>query len=70
MENKVTLDCMSKYGWKNVRGGIYFSPNDFLVYEKLIINSKQKELEFFIEKPSNVTESHLQRVLKGSNRSN
>lgn len=69
LENKLTIDYMDKYGWRKVRGGIFVSPNDFSVYNRLITYSKQHELGFNIEKPLDIPKSHLQKILKGTNKS-
>lgn len=34
-ENKLTLEYMQQYGWKNVRGGAFYMPNDDTVWRSM-----------------------------------
>jgi predicted GIY-YIG superfamily endonuclease len=37
-ENRLTLEYMQKYGWQNVRGGIFFTPDESKLW--LLLQSK------------------------------
>lgn len=64
-ENEVTIEMMKEYGWQNVRGGIYSSPDEMKVYQIL----KTKELPFPIEQPKDTDPKHILQFPKGMNRS-
>lgn len=63
-ENEVTIEMMNEYGWLNVRGGSYSSPNELLIYEKLVDNNS---LPFDIEQPLH-NPKHILKISKGMNR--
>jgi predicted GIY-YIG superfamily endonuclease len=63
-ENEVTIEIMNEYGWLNVRGGSYSSPNELLIYKRLLENNS---LPFAIEQPLH-NPKHILKISKGMNR--
>lgn len=66
LENQVTLSYMENYGWLNVRGGNYASPNDLYIYSLL---KNISDLNFEVIQPENVPEKHNLVIRAGMNRS-
>ncbi|MCM3268611.1 GIY-YIG nuclease family protein [Paenibacillus elgii] len=68
-ENSTALLYMKKYGWRNVRGGKFSNTDDEVIYDKLLEYQKNNELEFVIERPTNVPEDHRPPIYSGVNES-